>query len=84
MAGPDRWFDLDSTTAMSGPVSLDPLSVGEQAARLMPFVGEWRAPRVCRGCGCTDDAACITALGPCAWAETFDDNSGVCTGCVLA
>lgn len=30
----------------------------------------------CRECGCTDDDACITDTGPCAWAE--DD---LCTAC---
>jgi hypothetical protein len=40
-------------------------------------------PRVCRGCGCTDNAACDTAVGPCAWVETYDDNTGICTGCVF-
>ncbi|BBN50845.1 hypothetical protein [Mycobacterium avium] len=42
---------------------------------------EWRYPRICRGCGCTEGAACDTLTGPCAWAVTFDDNTGVCTAC---
>jgi hypothetical protein len=40
-------------------------------------------PRVCRGCGCTDNVACDTVLGPCTWVETYDDNTGICTGCVF-
>ena len=42
---------------------------------------QWRYPRVCRGCGCTDDDACLTALGPCAWLTVFDGGPGVCTAC---
>lgn len=42
---------------------------------------EWRYPRVCRACGCTDYAACDTVVGPCAWLQTYPDNTGVCTGC---
>lgn len=38
--------------------------------------------RVCRVCGCTDSEACDTALGPCAWAATYDDDhTGICTAC---
>lgn len=45
---------------------------------------EWHYPRVCRHCGCTDYAACDTLFGPCAWLRTYPDNTGVCTGCVVA
>lgn len=38
--------------------------------------------RVCRHCGCTDSRACETITGPCAWIVTYDDNTGVCTGCI--
>ena len=34
--------------------------------------------RKCRVCGCTDDAACWTADGPCYWAE--DDLCSACVG----
>lgn len=37
--------------------------------------------RVCQVCGCTDDNACDTPAGPCAWWVTYDDNTGVCTAC---
>lgn len=37
--------------------------------------------RVCRVCGCTDSEACDTVLGPCAWAVTYDDHTGICTAC---
>ena len=33
-------------------------------------------PRACRVCGCTDDDACVTAAGACAWAE-----ADLCTAC---
>lgn len=39
-------------------------------------------PRVCRGCGCTDDCACITDDGPCAWKARYADNTGMCSACV--
>lgn len=42
---------------------------------------QWRYPRVCRRCGCTDDDACLTALGPCAWLTVFNGETGVCTAC---
>ena len=42
---------------------------------------QWRYPRVCRGCGCTDDDACLTGAGPCGWAAVYDDDTGVCTAC---
>lgn len=42
---------------------------------------EWSYPRRCRVCGCTDFAACDTLTGPCAWAYTHPDNTGICTGC---
>lgn len=44
---------------------------------------EWRYPRICRGCGCTEYAACDTLSGPCAWTLTFDDNTGICTSCAV-
>lgn len=44
---------------------------------------EWRYPRECRVCGCTDYAACDTITGPCAWRATYDDNTGTCTACPL-
>lgn len=37
--------------------------------------------RICQLCGCTDDKACDTPTGPCAWWVTYDDNTGVCTAC---
>lgn len=44
---------------------------------------EWAYPRICRECGCTDYAACAGLTGPCAWHATYDDNTGICTGCSL-
>ena len=44
--------------------------------------GEW-GERVCRGCGCTDYAACSTVLGPCSWRARFDDNTGICSACPM-
>lgn len=44
---------------------------------------EWCYPRECRGCGCTDYAACETLHGPCAWQVTYADNTGICTACRL-
>lgn len=34
------------------------------------------AMRACRVCGCTDDRACITALGPCHWI-----GADLCSAC---
>jgi hypothetical protein len=42
---------------------------------------EWAYPRICRSCGCTDYSACDTLTGPCAWLHTYDDNTGICSGC---
>ena len=28
-----------------------------------------------------DSEACVTVLGPCAWAATYDDHTGICTAC---
>ncbi len=42
---------------------------------------EWRYPRECRVCGCTDYSACDTISGPCAWKITYDDDTGICTAC---
>lgn len=45
---------------------------------------QWRYPRECRSCRCTDFAACDTITGPCAWRITYDDNTGICTACQLS
>lgn len=37
--------------------------------------------RVCRGCGCTDLAACMTADGPCCWRVHYTDGTGLCSRC---
>lgn len=42
---------------------------------------QWRYPRQCRSCCCTDFAACDTVTGPCAWRITYDDGTGICTAC---
>ena len=34
--------------------------------------------RTCRGCGCTDHAACLTMAGPCWWVD--DDLCSRCAG----
>lgn len=44
---------------------------------------EWIYPRICRGCGCTEYAACAGLTGPCSWAQTYDDNTGQCSECAL-
>lgn len=44
---------------------------------------EWTYPRICRGCGCTEYAACAGLTGPCSWAHTYDDNTGQCSECAL-
>lgn len=37
---------------------------------------------VCRDCGCSDDAACRTAAGPCWWViEPTGRRRGLCSGC---
>ena len=36
------------------------------------------ALRICTECGCTDDFACISSDGPCAWSA---NRSDVCTAC---
>ncbi|MDM3928735.1 hypothetical protein [Mycobacterium intracellulare] len=43
---------------------------------------EWTYPRICRECGCTEYAACVTVDGPCGWLAKYGDNTGVCTECV--
>lgn len=38
--------------------------------------------RICRGCGCDDDHACITDNGPCAWVLLdIDSPTGICSAC---
>ncbi len=38
--------------------------------------------RICRGCGCTDDHACITDDGPCSWVLLdIASASGICSFC---
>jgi len=40
--------------------------------------------RICRGCGCDDNHACITDDGPCAWALIdLVTPTGVCTACAM-
>lgn len=41
-----------------------------------------QAGRFCRGCGCTDNHACIDDAGPCGWfVLDVGTPSGVCTRC---
>lgn len=36
----------------------------------------------CRGCGCDDDHACVTAEGPCEWVVLdIEMATGVCSAC---
>ena len=44
---------------------------------------DWAYPRICRGCGCTEYAACAGLTGPCSWAATYADNTGQCSECAL-
>lgn len=38
--------------------------------------------RMCRGCGCTDDRACLTEYGPCAWTLLdVTTPTGICSVC---
>ena len=38
--------------------------------------------RTCRGCGCDDNHACVTAAGPCAWVLLdVETPTGVCSAC---
>ncbi|TEA09119.1 hypothetical protein [Mycobacteroides salmoniphilum] len=60
------------------PAGIEPVSSQGQAA---PGPAQPSPPRVCRGCGCTDDAACALEAGSCAWQMQYDDNTGVCTAC---
>ena len=40
------------------------------------------ALRTCRGCGCTDAKACVTAGGPCAWVLLdIGEPTGICSVC---
>jgi hypothetical protein len=40
--------------------------------------------RTCRGCGCDDDHACVTADGACAWVLLdLDTPTGVCSACAV-
>lgn len=39
------------------------------------------AEKICRVCSCTDSNACETITGPCAWAVTYADGTGICTVC---
>lgn len=57
--------------------ALDSLSFGDLIAAV-EAAGE---ERVCRRCGCTDNAACLTAVGPCAWTVKYADNTGICSAC---
>jgi hypothetical protein len=52
------------------------------AAELLDRVIE--QSRICRGCGCTDDRACITPAGPCAWVlMDVEIPTGVCSVCAV-
>jgi hypothetical protein len=40
--------------------------------------------RTCRGCGCSDNDACITDAGPCCWiAMDIAWPTGVCSACAF-
>lgn len=55
------------------PVRAKPKSRREERRAIEP---------TCRVCGCTEWNACMTVLGPCAWAERpGKDNLGLCTAC---
>lgn len=46
------------------------------------LIGAQREICTCRGCGCTDDNACITEHGPCAWVLLdVETLTGVCSAC---
>jgi hypothetical protein len=56
------------------------------ANRVSPFPTRLRPnERICRGCGCTDSHACVTAAGPCCWVLLdIETPSGVCSACAQA
>lgn len=59
-------------------------AVGSQEEESTTESVEPAPPRVCRGCGCTDDSACVTDHGPCAWKARYADNTGICSACAPA
>lgn len=80
----DAWDEIPEYDDAAHAALFAAFGVGSDEALLVhiddvpPNLAE---PRVCRVCGCTDVAACETAFGPCAWRETYDDNTGICTAC---
>lgn len=67
----------DGKTMQITAVLIDETEDDENAMLDLPAQGE----RECRRCGCTDNSACDTLLGPCSWRTTFDDNTGICSAC---
>jgi len=71
---------VSSATEQPFTLRLDILNaVLEQQAFMAQLAGA-----TCIGCGCTEDAACVTTDGPCAWDVEFSIMAGVpiCTACV--
>lgn len=58
-----------------------PMMLTQRAVSQVPTAAAGRVDRRCKGCGCTDSAACNTIIGPCAWRVTYEDNTGICTAC---
>jgi hypothetical protein len=43
-----------------------------------------KSERMCRGCGCTENDACVTEDGPCSWLLfDIETPTGFCTACAV-
>ncbi|HEX8300394.1 hypothetical protein [Sphingomonas sp.] len=63
---------LDSIALLQAAFSIDPAVYHQLATEHAD-----RHPQICRGCGCSQNDACVCVeLGNCAWA-----GPGICTGC---
>lgn len=63
---------LDSIALLQSAFPIDPAVYHQLATEPAD-----RHPQICRGCGCSQNDACVRAeLGNCAWA-----GAGICTGC---
>lgn len=60
----------------SGRLVEELVQVAAVAVAWIEAIGRRRAARACRVCGCTEDAACVDADGPCGWTDL-----DLCTGC---
>lgn len=74
--GSMRLVNPDGKTMLITAELIDAPTDGDSTQEAVP-----EGERVCRGCGCTDNSACDTPLGPCSWRTSFDDNTGICSAC---